>query len=135
MLITFSMKTSKFKKASEKTKFFRMLYGWKQVVPNEEKTQTYEYERPGILDEMPHEKVDQSSFIVPEDEVERITDFFEEWSNKVMWRAFKVLLEENDMKKMFDDFEEANDEFDEEDAEGYENDRNKNKKRQVFFRL
>lgn len=103
-LITFSIRTDKFKTSSEKTIFFRKLYGWKQVVPTEEKT--YEYERPGILDEMPHEKVDQSSFIIPEDRTDKIMDFFEEWSNKVMLRTFKVLLEKSDIEKMFEDFEE-----------------------------
>lgn len=108
ILITFSVRTEKFKTPSERTVFFRKLYGWKQVVPNEEKT--YEYERPGILDEVPHEKVDQSSFIVPEDEIGRIMKFFDEWSNKVMFRTFKVLLEKNDLRKMFEDFEEENEE-------------------------
>ena len=103
ILITFSTKTEKFN-ASERTMFFRKLYGWKQVVPNEQKT--YEYERPGIIDKIPHEKVDQSSFIVPEDDVEEIMEFFEQWSSKVMLRTFKVLLEDTDVRKMFEDFEE-----------------------------
>lgn len=101
VLITFSIKTSRFKTPSEKTKFFRMLYGWKQVVSNEDKT--YEYKRPGILNEIPHEKVDQSSFIVPEDYVDEIMKFFEEWHNKVIWRSFKVLLDK-DLEKIFEEW-------------------------------
>jgi len=65
------------------------------------KEQFYTYRREGLLDEIPHEKVDQSSFIVPEDEVGRIMKFFKEWSDKVMWKSFKVLLEDDDM---FEDF-------------------------------
>ena len=102
VLITFSIKTSKFRTPSEKTVFFRKLYGWKQVVPSEEKT--YEYERPGILDEVPHEKVDQSSFIVPENRADEIMEFFEEWHNKVILKSFKVLLDRN-MERMFDEME------------------------------
>ncbi len=102
VLITFSVKTQKVS-PSEKTIFFRKLYGWKQVVPAEEKT--YEYERPGILDEVPHEKVDQSSFLVPENHFEEIEEFFEEWHSKVIWKTFKVLLDK-DMDKMFREMEE-----------------------------
>ncbi|MBI2084565.1 MAG: hypothetical protein HYT70_03065 [Candidatus Aenigmarchaeota archaeon] len=100
ILITFTIKSQKFK-PSEKTFFFRKLYGWKQVVPNENKV--YEYERSGILDEMPHRRVDQSSFIVPEDNFDEIMDFFEEWHSKVMLKTFKVLLDE-ETKDMFDDW-------------------------------
>lgn len=108
VMVTFSVKTEKIK-PSEKTVFFRKLYGWKQVVPNEDKT--YEYERPGILDEMPHMKVDQSSFIVPEDNFDDIMNFFEQWHNKVMLKTFKVLLDRETMD-IFDEFEE---EFEEDD--------------------
>lgn len=102
IMITFSIRTEKIK-PSEKTVFFRKLYGWKQVVPNEDKV--YEYERPGILDEIPHEKVDQSSFIVPEDNFDEIMEFFDQWHNKVMLKTFKVLLD-REMKSIFDEFEE-----------------------------
>ena len=106
MLISFSIKSTKIR-PSEKTVFFRKLYGWKQVVPNE--TRTYEYERPGILDEMPHAKVDQSSFIVPEENFDQIMEFFEEWSNKVMLKTFKVLLD-RETESIFDEFEESEEE-------------------------
>ena len=104
ILITFSVKTEKFKTPSERTVFFRKLYGWKQVVTNETTEKKYEYERPGILDEMPHEKVDQSSFIIPENHADEIMEFFEEWHNKVIWKTFKVLLD-RDMERMFRNME------------------------------
>ena len=112
VLITFSMKTSKFRSPSERTVFFRKLYGWKQVVPSEEKT--YEYERPGILAKVPHEKVDQSSFIVPENRADQIMDFFEEWHNKVIWKSFKVLLDK-DMERVFRQMEKLFDEGEDEE--------------------
>lgn len=102
MLISFSVKSEKFDSNYERNKFFRELYGWKQTVPKENKT--YEYHRNGVLDEMPHVKVDQSSFMIPEDNFDEITDFFEEWSNKVIWRTFKVLLD-RDIEREFEELE------------------------------
>jgi len=55
----------------------------------------YVYKRNGLLQEIPHIKVDQSSFIVPEEEFEKIIKFFEEWEDKVIWKNFKVLLDES----------------------------------------
>jgi hypothetical protein len=103
VLICFSVKSKEFDSTYERNKFFRGLYGWKQIIPKEKKT--YEYKREGLLDEMPHMKVDQSSFIVPEDNFERITTFLKEWHDKVMWKTFKVLLEENELEDMFKEFE------------------------------
>lgn len=100
MLIAFSIKSKKFDSNYERNKFFNALYGWTQTVPKENKK--YTYRREGLLDEIPHMKVDQSSFIVPEDDFERIVDFFEEWSKKVIWKTFKVLLSKDE----FEDIEE-----------------------------
>jgi hypothetical protein len=93
VLFAFTLKSSKFSSSYEKVKFFKALYGWKQVVPS--KKSKYEYERPGLLKEIPHLKVDQSSFIVSEDFTDRVIEFFEEWADKIIWKSFKVLLEED----------------------------------------
>jgi hypothetical protein len=103
VLFCFSVKSEKFESNYERNKFFRGLYGWKQTIPKEKKT--YEYKREGVLDEMPHMKVDQSSFIVPENEFDRIMGFLKEWHNKVIWKTFKVLLEESELDNMFEEFE------------------------------
>jgi hypothetical protein len=112
VLICFSVKSAEFESNYERNTFFRRLYGWKQMIakkvvegekPRVQK-QFYTYKRDGLLDEIPHKKVDQSSFIVPENDSERIIGFMEEWHKKVMWRTFKVLL---------DDFEEFFEEDDE----------------------
>ena len=97
IMFTFSMKTSSVSN-SEKTKFFKELYGWTQTVPSGKKK--YVYHREGVLEEIPHEKVDQSSFLVPEDRQEDIVDFFHDWSKKVMMRSFKV-LDDDDFFKEF----------------------------------
>lgn len=108
VLICFSIKSEKFENYYERNKFFRNLYGWKQTIKKEvivrgknpkTKEKFYTYRREGLLDEIPHKKVDQSSFIVPEDDFEKIAKFFKEWEDKVIWRTFKVLLEENFFKE------------------------------------
>ncbi|MEM5883212.1 MAG: hypothetical protein QXQ77_03155 [Candidatus Aenigmatarchaeota archaeon] len=97
ILICFSVKSEKFGSYSERNKFFKKLYGWKQVIKKEvrmeRKEKAYVYKREGLLDEIPHLKIDQSSFIVPEEEFKRIEDFLKEWHDKVIWKTFKVLLD------------------------------------------
>jgi len=107
VLITFSVKSEKFESNSERNKFFKTLYGWNQTVVRDASgtkahKKTYEYRREGILDEIPHEKIDQSSFIIPENKYDEIESFFKEWHNKVMWRTFKVLMD--DEEDIFENF-------------------------------
>ena len=80
MLICFSIKSRKLKRG-ERVKFFKMLYGWKQVIHG--KGKKYIYERRGILNRIPHLRIDQSSFIVPKRYFEEITNFLREWEDKV----------------------------------------------------
>ena len=91
ILISFTVKTNKLSKY-ETSKFFRLLYGWKQIVCTP--TNRYEYKRAGLLDSIPHIKVDQSTFIVPEEFMDEIIKFFDRWMDKVIFKTFKVLLEE-----------------------------------------
>lgn len=93
VLICFSVDSEKFESKYERNKFFRYLYGWKQIIRKEERV--YSYERNGILNEIPHLKVDQSSFIIPENHIKKIVEFLKEWEDKVIWRMFKVILDEN----------------------------------------
>lgn len=102
MLIAFSVQSGKFESHYERNKFFRSLYGWKQMIRKEvivgkkkPKEKVYTYQREGILDEVPHERVDQSSFIVPENGFEKIEKFMKEWRDKVIWKSFKVLLDKD----------------------------------------
>ena len=104
VMICFSVRSGEMDSNYERNKFFRGLYGWKQVINKDGKK--YEYHREGILTDMPHEKVDQSSFIVPENSFKEIMEFMEEWHNKVMWKTFKILLEGKDP---FEDWEEEED--------------------------
>lgn len=99
IIITFNVKSGAGKN-SERVKFFKQLYGWEQTVPGKKKT--YEYHREGVLDEVPHKRIDQSAFIVPENEVEKIMQFFEQWHKKVIFNTFKVLIED---ESIFDEFD------------------------------
>ena len=108
-LVCFSVRGEKFDSASERNKFFRGLYGWKQTVKTEDaegKEKEYTYERHGVLDRVPHKKVDHSSIIIDEDRTDDIFRFFRSWANKVMWRTFRVMLEEEDELESEEDEEE-----------------------------
>jgi len=98
-LVCFSVRGEKFDSASERNKFFRGLYGWKQTVRTEDaggNEKEYTYERHGVLDRVPHKKVDHSSIIIDEDRTDDVFRFFRSWANKVMWRTFRVMLGEED---------------------------------------
>jgi len=124
VLIAFSVNSQKFESVSERGKFFKSLYGWKQMVRKEvvdhkgkrnvqKGEKVYTYHREGVLDEVPHVKVDQSSFIVPEDEFRKIFRFMKEWHDKVMFKSFKILLEDKNILKAFEDFDEEEEEAEE----------------------
>jgi len=98
-LVCFSVRGEKFDSASERNKFFRGLYGWKQTVKTEDAgghEKEYTYERHGVLDRVPHKRVDQSSIIMDEEKADDVLQFFKSWANKVMWRTFRVMLDEED---------------------------------------
>jgi hypothetical protein len=98
VLVCFSVHSSKFDSNYERNKFFRGLYGWRQTVEKDGKR--YVYERQGVLKDIPHKKVDQSSFIVNSEDSDRIEQFFNEWHSKVVHNMFKVLLEKNILKEL-----------------------------------
>jgi len=104
ILITFSVESKKFSSNYERNKFFRELYGWKQIIKKEEKR--YTYKRSGLLDEIPHLKVDQSMFIILEKHMQKMIEFLEDWEDKIRWNKFNVLLDkeqEEMLKRCFDD--------------------------------
>ncbi len=104
ILITFSVESKKFSSNYERNKFFRELYGWKQIIKKEEKR--YTYRRTGLLDEIPHLKVDQSMFIILEKHMQKMIEFLEDWEDKIRWNKFDVLLDkeqEEMLKRCFDD--------------------------------
>lgn len=105
VMITFSIKTGKFESHYERNKFFRDLYGWKQIINTEKKV--YTYHRGGLLDQIPHKRVDQSSFIIEEEQIDKIMRFFKGWHDKVIWQTFKVILDD---EEFFEDWEKVEEE-------------------------
>ncbi len=98
VLISFSIMTKKFENKSERNKFYKELYGWKQIVKKQEKK--YTYRRGGLLDEIPHIKVDRSVFIIMKKHMDRMIKFLEEWEDKIKWNVFDVLLDEEQEKML-----------------------------------
>lgn len=92
VLITFTVNTSKFGSISERNRFYKELYGWKQIVKKEERR--YIYRREGLLDGIPHLRVDRSIFIVLREHMNKIRKFLKEWEDKIRWDMFDVLLDE-----------------------------------------
>jgi len=104
ILISFSVETKKFESNTERNKFFRELYGWKQIVTKNDRK--YIYDREGLLDEMPHIKVDKSIFIIEKKFEHMMAQFLKDWENKIKWNVFDVLLNEKQkeiLKGCFDE--------------------------------
>lgn len=98
VLITFNTQVEKFESNSERIKFFKELHGWKQVV--NKPSGRYEYDREGILDEIPHLDVDKSVFIIMQEHMRQMERFFKEWEDKVEFRTFPVLLNRQQIRKL-----------------------------------
>jgi hypothetical protein len=91
VLITFDTVSDKFESNYEKNKFFRGLHGWKQIVPKENKS--YVYHRSGLLDEVPHMKISDSVFIVALENMKRMTEYFDEWTDKVECEMMEIMMD------------------------------------------
>ncbi|MFH0949152.1 MAG: hypothetical protein V1802_01565 [Candidatus Aenigmatarchaeota archaeon] len=98
VIITIHTRPEKFDSDYDRSKFFRELHGWNQVVPGEDKK--YQYRRPGLLDEVPHIKVADSVFIVAMKNMQRMMEFFDEWSDKVEYDMMQVILNREKMKRL-----------------------------------
>ncbi len=98
ILISFSTHSEKFKSNYERNKFFRGLYGWTQTIKGE--SCEYRYKREGLLNEIPHIKVDNSVFIVALKEMKKIINYMKEWENKIDYDFFKVMLDDDRYRKL-----------------------------------
>ncbi len=90
VIITFRTRTDRFESDYERNKFFRGLYGWKQIVPKKDKK--YQYHREGLLDHAEHEKIADSVFMIAVKDMHRVMRYFEEWDDKVDCEAMEVFL-------------------------------------------
>ncbi|MFH1229190.1 MAG: hypothetical protein V1678_02065 [Candidatus Aenigmatarchaeota archaeon] len=98
ILISFDTLKDKFESLSERNRFFWELHGRKQVVIKQ--SGRYEYNKEGLLEEIPNIKVADSVFIVAMEHMKRMQDFFKEWQDKVEFESFPVLLDERKRKEL-----------------------------------
>ena len=98
-VITFHTRNDRFDSEYEKSKFFRELHGWKQTVPRNGKR--YVYARKGVLGEVPHIKIADSTFIVPTEMAKTLMGYFEEWADKVDVEMLNMMMQQQEfMKRM-----------------------------------
>jgi hypothetical protein len=98
ILISFDTVKEKFESPSERNRFFWELHGRKQVVIKQ--SGRYEYNKEGLLEEIPNIKVADSVFIVAMEHMKRMQEFFNEWQDKVEFESFPVLLDERKKKEL-----------------------------------
>ncbi len=81
-------------KAAQRARLFRQLYGWL------DKSQfgKYEYEREGLLTNIPHVKLMRGVFIVRKQDKKKITDFLKDKAEVVIRQ---VVLTASDKKNLF----------------------------------
>jgi hypothetical protein len=98
ILISFDTVKEKFESASERNRFYWELHGRKQVVVKQ--SGRYEYDREGLLEEIPHIDVADSVFIVAMENMKRMMQFFKEWQDKVEFETFPVLLDQRQKREL-----------------------------------
>ena len=98
ILFSYDTKRKKFDSLYERNKFYRGLFGYKQTV--KENGKVYKYEKKGLVNEIPHIKVEDSVVIVLKKDADRFREYLEKWSNKVDYRCFKVLLKKCDKEEL-----------------------------------
>jgi hypothetical protein len=98
ILISFDTVRENFQSVSERNKFFKELHGWKQTVVKE--SRRYEYNREGVLNEIPNIQVSNSVFIIAMEHMKRMQEFFDQWQKKVQFEMFPVLLDERKKKEL-----------------------------------
>lgn len=94
-LLTYSTEREKFESVYERNKFYRGLFGYKQTVRKNGKE--YEYDKKGVIDEVPCVRIDDSVFIVRRGNTSRLKEYFSEWGDKVSYRLFTVVLDDAEL--------------------------------------
>jgi hypothetical protein len=101
VIISFHTRSSKFDSDYERSKFFRELHGWKQTIPKENKK--YIYKRSGLLDQVPHIKIADSVFMVAMEHMKRMSEFFDEWNDKVDCNMMEVMVNMKKLRRLEED--------------------------------
>lgn len=98
MLVAYDTIKEKFESRYERNKFYRGLFGFKQEVKQEKST--YHYQKEGLMDCIPHIKVEDSVFIIAQKYLQELKDYFKQWGTGVEYETFKVVLEEDKRDKL-----------------------------------
>jgi hypothetical protein len=94
-LLTYNTHREEFESVYERNKFYRGLFGYKQTVKKNGKK--YEYEKDGLMDEIPNVRIDDSVFIISCNRVQKVEDYFLDWGEKVSHHIFTVLIEDRNI--------------------------------------
>ncbi len=100
VLISFDTDSEKFDSVYERNKFFSELHGRKQIVIKDGRR--YEYRRDGMLDEVPHLKIANSVFVIMQQHLKMMEQFFDGWEDKVMVKSFPVVLDRSELRELED---------------------------------
>ncbi len=98
VLFSYDTKREKFDSLYDRNKFYRGLFGYKQTV--KENGKVYRYEKKGLINKIPHIKVEDSVILVLKEDAKCFEDYLERWGEKVKYRTFKVLLKERDIREL-----------------------------------
>jgi len=101
VLISFDTIKEKFESASERNRFYWELHGRKQVVVKD--SGRYEYEREGLLEEVPHIDVADSVFIIALEHMKKMMEFFKEWEDKIELKTFPIQLDDKESEELEDE--------------------------------
>ncbi len=91
-LISYDARSDRFDSMYERNKFYRGLFGYKQTVRRNDKV--YHYEKDGLLDEVPHIKVEDSVFIIHREDLNKFQTYFKQWSGRVDVQVFHITLDD-----------------------------------------
>lgn len=91
-LVTYNTKRENFDSMYERNQFYRGLFGYTQKVKRNGKT--YEYEKEGLMDEIPNKRIDDSVFIIAKQNTSPVKEYFKEWGNKISHHIFTVIIED-----------------------------------------
>jgi len=94
-LLTYSTEKKNFDSVYERNKFYRGLFGYKQTVKKNGKT--YEYDKDGLMDEIPNIRIDDSVFIIAKKRTGEVKEYFMEWEPKVSYHIFTVMIEKEEI--------------------------------------
>ena len=92
-IVTYNTKKEHFESMYERNQFYRGLFGYTQKVRKNGKT--YEYEKDGLMDEIPNIRIDDSVFIISKQHKNKVKEYFQEWGDqKISHHIFTVIIED-----------------------------------------